>query len=192
MTTIVAIKATDGAVLVSDKRASKGFFIGAKEVQKIYKLDDTLGVAMAGLMSDAEYVINVVKAERNLARQRRGFRLSVRESAKLIANMNYSAMKSFNPFYTELLVAGNDAEGPHVMSSDMSGSITTEDFTASGSGSPMAYGVLESGFKKGLTLEEAKDLGERAVRAAMERDPGSGGGVDFLMLPLDSVAKVKA
>lgn len=192
MTTIVAIKANDGVVLVSDKRASKGFFIGAKEVQKIYKLDETLGVAMAGLMSDAEYVINVVKAERNLARQRRGFRLSVRESAKLIANMNYSAMKSFNPFYTELLVAGNDAEGPHVMSSDMSGSITTEDFTSSGSGSPMAYGVLESGFKKGLTLEEAKDLGERAVRAAMERDPGSGGGVDVLMLPLNSFAKVKA
>jgi proteasome beta subunit len=192
MTTIVAIKANNGVVLASDKRASKGFFIGSKEVQKIYKLDDNLGMAMAGLMSDAEYVINVVKAERNLARHRRGFPLSVRESAKLVSNMNYSAMKSFNPYYTELLVAGNDAEGPHVFSSDMSGSITTEEFTSSGSGSPMAYGVLESSFKSGLSVEEAKELGERAVRAAMERDPGSGGGVDIVAFPINGVGEVKA
>ena len=47
MTTIVAIKSNDGVVLASDKRASKGFFVGSKDVQKIYQLDDSLAAAIA-------------------------------------------------------------------------------------------------------------------------------------------------
>ena len=114
---------------------------------------------------------------------RRGFPLSVKESAKLISNIVYSSMKSYNPFYVELVVAGVDREGAHVYTSDMSGAITSEDFMSSGSGSPIAYGVLEQGFRKEFNLDEAKKLAEAAVRAAMERDPGSGNGVDVLAIP---------
>jgi proteasome beta subunit len=92
-------------------------------------------------------------------------------------------MKSYNPFYVELVVAGVDLEGPHVYTSDMSGAITSEDFMSSGSGSPIAYGVLEQGFHKEFSLDDARKLAESAVRAAMERDPGSGNGVDVLAIP---------
>src|SRR5256885_5450580 len=54
---------------------------------------------------------------------------------------------------------------------------------SSGSGSPIAYGVLEQGFRKEFSLDEARKLAEAAVRAAMERDPGSGNGVDVLAIP---------
>ena len=47
MTTIVGIKTNEGVVLGSDRRASKGFFIGSKITQKIAKIDDTLAVAIA-------------------------------------------------------------------------------------------------------------------------------------------------
>src|SRR6266576_2266894 len=80
-------------------------------------------------------------------------------------------------------VAGVDREGAHVYTSDMSGAITSEDFMSSGSGSPIAYGVLEQGFRKEFSLDEARKLAEAAVRAAMERDPGSGNGVDVLSIP---------
>src|SRR2546430_17617581 len=65
----------------------------------------------------------------------------------------------------------------------MSGAITSEDFMSSGSGSPIAYGVLEQGFRKEFSLEEARKLAEAAVRAAMERDPGSGNGVAVVAIP---------
>ena len=39
MTTIVGIKTKEGVVLGSDRRASKGFFIGSKITQKIAKID---------------------------------------------------------------------------------------------------------------------------------------------------------
>ena len=183
MTTIVGIKTNEGVVLGSDRRASKGFFIGSKITQKIAKVDDTLAIAIAGQLSDAEYLIRVAKAERNLLELRRGFPLTVKESSRLIANLAYSGLKSYQPYFVELLVAGVDDNGGHIYAADMSGAITTEDFASSGSGSPIAYGVLESVYHKNVTNEEAKEIATKAVAAAMERDPGSGNGIDVLVIP---------
>ena len=184
MTTIVGIKTKEGVVLASDKRASKGFFVGSKIVQKISKIDETLAIAIAGQLSDAEHLIKVTTAERKLMELRRGFPLSVRESSRLIANLAYSGLKNYQPYYVELLVAGVDSLGAHVNVADMSGAITNEDYAASGSGSPIAYGVLESLYDgRKMTNESAKEVAKKAVLAAMERDPGSGNGVDVLVIP---------
>lgn len=183
MTTIVGIKTKEGVVLGSDRRASKGFFIGSKITQKIAKVDDTLAIAIAGQISDAEYLIRVAKAERKLLELRRGFPLTVKESSRLIANLAYSGLKSYQPYFVELLVAGVDDNGGHIYAADMSGALTTEDFASSGSGSPIAYGVLESVYHKNITNEEAKEIATKAVAAAMERDPGSGNGIDVLVIP---------
>lgn len=183
MTTIVGIKTKEGVVLGSDKRASKGFFIGSKITQKISKIDDTLAVAIAGQLSDAEYLVKVAKAERSIVELRRGFPLSVKESTRLIANLAYSGLKNYQPYFVELLVGGVDDEGGHVYVADMSGAITGEDFAASGSGSPIAYGVLESRYSNEITNEQAKEIATKAVAAAMERDPGSGNGIDILVIP---------
>ena len=183
MTTIVGIKTKEGVVLGSDRRASKGFFIGSKITQKIAKVDDTLAIAIAGQLSDAEYLIRVAKAERKLLELRRGFPLTVKESSRLIANIAYSGLKSYQPYFVELLVAGVDDNGGHIYAADMSGAITTEDFASSGSGSPIAYGVLESVYHKNITNEEAKEIATKAVAAAMERDAGSGNGIDVLVIP---------
>jgi len=183
VTTIVGIKTKEGVVLGSDRRASKGFFIGSKITQKIAKVDDTLAIAIAGQLSDAEYLIRVAKAERKLLELRRGFPLTVKESSRLIANLAYSGLKNYQPYFVELLVAGVDDNGGHIYAADMSGAITTEDFASSGSGSPIAYGVLESVYHKNVTNEEAKEIATKAVAAAMERDPGSGNGIDVLVIP---------
>jgi proteasome beta subunit len=183
MTTIVGIKTKEGVVLGSDRRASKGFFIGSKITQKIARIDDTLAVAIAGQLSDAEYMIKAAKAERRLLELRRGFPFTVKESARLIANLAYSGLKNYQPYFVELLVAGVDQVGGHILSADMSGAIIDEDFASSGSGSPIAYGVLESAYTRDLTNEQAKQIATKAVAAAIERDPGSGNGIDVLVIP---------
>lgn len=183
MTTIVGIRTKEGVVLGSDRRASKGFFIGSKITQKITKIDDTLAVAIAGQLSDADYMVKLVKAERNLLELRRGFPVTVKESARLIANQAYTGLKNYQPYFVELLVGGVDQEGGQIFVADMSGAITSEEFASSGSGSPIAYGVLESIYHKDMTNEQAKEIATKAVAAAMERDPGSGNGIDVLTIP---------
>lgn len=187
MTTIVGIKTKEGIVLGSDRRASKGFFIGSKITQKITSIDKDLAVAIAGQLSDADHVVKLVKAERRLIELRRGFPVTVRESARLIANQAYSGLKNYQPYFVELLVGGVDHAGAHIFVADMSGAITSEEFASSGSGSPIAYGVLESLYHKDVTNEEAKGIAAKAVAAAMERDPGSGNGTDILVIPSPSV-----
>jgi proteasome beta subunit len=183
MTTIVGIRTKEGVVLGSDRRASKGFFIGSKITQKITKIDDTLAVAIAGQLSDADYMVKLVKAERNLIELRRGFPVTVKESARLIANQAYTGLKNYQPYFIELLVGGVDQDGGQIFVADMSGAITSEEFASSGSGSPIAYGVLESIYHKDMTNEQAKEIVTKAVAAAMERDPGSGNGIDVLTIP---------
>ncbi|MEJ5292536.1 MAG: proteasome subunit beta [Candidatus Methanosuratincola sp.] len=182
MTTIVAIKCADGVVLASDRRASKGGMIGSKAVKKIYPIDSRKAVAIAGQLSDANYLVNLVKAEAKLIEFNRGFPLTVKEVAKLLSNMLYSGMRNYSPYITELLVAGVDETGPNVFEADISGAVTDEMFTSSGSGSPMAYGLLEASFREGLTVKEGAEIAKRAVRAAMERDPGSGNGVQVMVI----------
>ena len=183
MTTIVGIRTKYGVILGSDRRASKGFFIGSKITQKITQIDDTIAVAVAGQLSDAEHIIKVAKSERKLIELRRGFPLTVKESARLIANLAYSGLKNYQPYFVELIVAGVDSEGGHVYVADMSGAITGEEFAASGSGAPVAYGVLENLYHSEMTNDQAKQVAEKAVSAAMERDPGSGNGIDALIIP---------
>eukprot|EP00658_Telonema_sp_P-2_P043711 TRINITY_DN315_c0_g1_i5.p1 TRINITY_DN315_c0_g1~~TRINITY_DN315_c0_g1_i5.p1 ORF type:complete len:111 (-),score=26.24 TRINITY_DN315_c0_g1_i5:451-783(-) len=46
---------------------------------------------------------------------------------------------------------------------------------AVGSGSTFAYGVLDAGYKEDMTVEEACELGQRAIYHATYRDAYSGG-----------------
>lgn len=182
MTTVVGVKCVDGVVLASDRRASKGGMIGSKSVRKIYALDDNKAVAIAGQLSDANYLINLVKAEAKLIELRRGFQLTVKEAAKLLSNIMYSGMRSYAPYVTEILVAGIDETGPRLFEADVSGAITDEEFTATGSGSPMAFGLLEGSYRQGIKVSDGASVAARAVRAAMERDPGSGNGIQVLKI----------
>jgi len=182
VTTTVGLKCNDGIVLASDRRASKGGMVGSKGVKKIYLLDSNKAVAIAGQLSDANYLINLVKAESKLMEFERGFSLTVKESAKLLSNILYTGMRNYAPFITEMLVAGLDETGPRLFEADISGAVTEEKFTSSGSGSPFAFGVLEASYKEGLSSDEASEIASKAVKAAMERDPGSGNGIMVLKI----------
>jgi proteasome beta subunit len=181
MTTVVGIKTQGGVVLASDKRASKGFFIASKEAQKIFKIDEFTASAIAGQVSDAEYLVHLVQAQRRLIELERGYKPSVFETTRLIANSAYSGLRNYAPFLAEFIVAGIDTE-PRLYSTDVSGAISPETFVSNGSGSPIAYGVLESTYKDTMDIKQVEAVAREAVKAAMQRDPGSGDGLEVLVI----------
>jgi proteasome beta subunit len=65
---------------------------------------------------------------------------------------------------------------------DPLGSVIEDKFTAVGSGSEIAMGLIETDFKDGLSVEDAKGLARKAVKAASARDIGSGEGLDMLII----------
>ena len=192
-TTTVAIVAKDGIVLAADKRATAGHFIANKSIRKIFEVSDSMALTMAGTVSDAQLLCKLIRAELKLKKMRTGRESTVKESANLLANLVYANIRKFSviPGIAHFLFAGKDETGFHAYDLYPDGSLSeTDDFVSSGSGSVMAYGVLETLYNKGLTVDEAVKLAIKSVNAALQRDSASGGGIDVVSITQTGVKRV--
>ena len=86
------------------------------------------------------------------------------------------------PFIADILVGGYDNQGPQLFNIDMFGSVEEKNYVTTGSGSPVAYGLLEEDYKDNLTLDEAKSIALRAVKAAITRNIGTGDGINVALI----------
>lgn len=186
MTTTIGIKTRKGIVVAADRRVSAGTsFIASKTGKKIHKIDKRIGVSIAGLVADAQNIIDRLRAEFRLYEYERGHRMTIESAAQFIAKVFHGYYRSGAPLYAQLLIAGLDGPSmePHLYLMDPTGALIPDDrYISSGSGSPISYGVLESGYRDDLTLEEAEKLALRAMRAAIERNPHTGNGIDLVVI----------
>lgn len=191
-TTTIGIMCKDCVVLAADKRATAGNFIANKKVDKVVPINDRMAVTTAGVVSDIQLLIKVLKAELKLKSIRVDREPSVKEAANLLTNIVYNNIRKYSaiPGITHFLLGGADANSVQLYDLFADGSITEiDDFVASGSGSEMAYGVLESTYKKDMTEAEGVEMAIKAVNAAMQRDSASGEGIDVYVINKSGVRK---
>jgi proteasome beta subunit len=183
-TTTIGIVFKDGVILATEKRATMGYMIASKKAKKVYKVAERIGMTTAGGVGDAQQLARILTVECNLYQIRRSRSITVGASATLLSN--YLNQNRYFPFYVQLLVGGFDENGPSVYSVDaMGGATKEEEIVATGSGSPMAYGVLEDRFRKDMNEDEAIDIAIRALKSAMKRDAGSGEGIHVVVITKD-------
>jgi proteasome beta subunit len=183
--TTIGVVFNDGVILASEKRVSYGYMIMSRVAKKVFKLTDTIGAACAGLVSDMQVLIREVEAYANLFQLDTNRPLAVKSAAKLMSNLLFN--RRMFPLITQTIVGGTDDEGASLYVLDVLGSVIPDKYTAVGSGSEIALGVLEQGFKDNLTLKEAKDLVTRSIKSAISRDVMSGDGVDFLIITKEGI-----
>jgi len=181
--TTIGVTFKDGVILASEKRISYGYLIVSKTGKKVFKITDHVGAACAGLVSDMQVLIREVSAYGNLFRLDVGRSISVRSAAKLMSNLLFN--RRLAPLITQTIVGGVDEEGPSLYSLDPLGSVLPDKFTVVGSGTEIAMGVVEEGYKDNMDAEQAKELVVRAMKSAVSRDIMSGDGVDFLIITKD-------
>ena len=183
-TTTVGIVCRDGVVMATEKRATMGNFIASKRAKKIYKISDRVAMTTAGSVGDAQFLVRLIKVEMNLYEIRKEERPSVRAIATMTSNLLNSVR--YFPYLVQLLIGGIDDRGASIYSIDpIGGAIEETDIVATGSGSPMAYGVLEDAYRDGITVDEAVELAVRAIHSAMRRDSASGDGIDVVKITED-------
>jgi proteasome beta subunit len=180
-TTTVGLVCNGAVVLGAERKATMGYLVASKHTHKILPVDEHIAMTIAGLVGDAQALERYIKAELKLYRLNEERRISVKAASYLIANILYA--RRFYPYYVQLLVGGYD-DGPHVYSLGADGSVLEEkEYFSTGSGSPMALGVLEDGYRKGVGVEEAKKLVARSISSAVKRDIASGGsGIDITVV----------
>lgn len=180
-TTTVGLICDGGVILASEKRATMGSFIASKAAKKIYQVDDRMGITTAGIVGDAQALVRLMSVEAKLYKIRRGEPMTVRGMSTLLSNVMSS--QRFFPYIVQLLIGGIDRDGPHIFSIDPFGGNTEEkEIAATGSGSPIAYGVLEDRYSKDLSLEDGIALAIQALHSAMKRDSASGEDMEVIVI----------
>ncbi len=183
--TTIGVVCTDGVILASEKRVTYGHFVMSKGGQKVFKITNQIGVACAGLVGDMQILTREVEAQANLFSMDVKRPISVRATAKLMANILFN--RRYTPLITQTIVGGMDEEGPSLYVLDVLGSLLPDNYAAVGSGTEIAMGVLEESYKETLTIAEAKEVVLKAIKSAISRDALSGDGIDFLIISKDGV-----
>lgn len=181
-TTTCAITCNDGVVLAADTRASAGLFIADRHVMKIQKVDDHLGMTIAGGVADAQNLVDTMRYNSNIYRLSRKEPIPVGSAARLCSNILFN--QRYFPYYVQIIMAGFDhreKEGK-IYNIDLFGSITTEKFISTGSGSPVAYGYLESEYKDGISVNNAYKIAIQSIAAAIRRNAGTGDSINAVII----------
>jgi len=192
-TTTVALLCKDGIVLAADKRATSGYLISYKKFDKIINITDNIAVTVAGTVSDVQLLAKYIKAELKLKQIRTDRESSVKEAANLLAMLVYNNIRKLSmiPGISHFIVGGKDESGFHVYDLSPDGSIVeVDDYISSGSGSVMVFGVLETLYKKNMSIDEGIKLAAKSVNAAVQRDIASGNGIDIVTITKDGIKKV--
>jgi proteasome beta subunit len=173
-TTTIGIATDEGVLIATDRRASLGGrFVSNKQVVKVEEIHPTAAMTLVGSVGGAQSFISSLRAEVNLYETRRGDDMSIEALATLAGNFARGG-----PFFAiNPILGGVDDEGSHVFSIDPAGGVMKDDYTVTGSGMMVAYGLLEGEWHEDIEMDEARRLAARAVHSAAERDTGSGNGL---------------
>ena len=187
-TTTLGIVCKEGVVIATETRATMGTLIAHKETKKLYKIDEHIALATAGLVGDLQVLARYLNAEANLYRLKRDVKMPVQSAATLMSNiMN---QRKFYPYYVQLILGGFDSTGGHIYSLDAAGGAIPDKYTSGGSGSPYVYGVLEDLYEENMTVDQGIDIAIRAIDAAKKRDSASGGLTNIAVITKDGFKEI--
>jgi len=171
----------DGGVVVAvDSRATQGNYIASQTVKKVIEINPYLLGTMAGGAADCKFWERELGRRCRLSELRNKERVTVAAASKLLANILYS-YRGYG-LVMGTMITGWDKTGPHLYYVDSEGNRLQSNMFSVGSGSSYAYGVLDSGYRRDMSCDEAIELGRRAIYHATHRDAYSGGSVNVYIV----------
>ena len=192
-TTTVGMVCKDGIVLCADKKVTAGYLIAHKKFEKVIKINDYIALTVAGSVSDVQQLVKLIRAELKIKDVRTRRSSTVKEAANLLSMFVYGNIRKLSmiPGIAHFIIAGKDDYGFHMYDISPDGSIVSiDDFVSSGSGSVMAYGVLETLYKKDMSIDDAVKIGAKAINAAIQRDIASGNGIDIVTVTKEGIKNI--
>jgi proteasome alpha subunit len=168
-TTAVGIKCSDGVVLIVDKRVSSKL-LEPSSIEKIFKIDEHIGVASSGLVGDARALVDRARVESQINRVSYNEAIDVETLSKKLCDhmQTYTQFGGARPYGTALLIAGVSDGEPRLFETDPSGTLLEYKATGIGTGRPAVMKAFEENYHEGISCEDAILLGLKALHAATE------------------------
>jgi proteasome beta subunit len=178
-TTIVAIRCATGVVMAGDRRATAGYTIAGRRMEKVAPADDWSGVAIAGAAGPAVEMVRLFQTQLEHYEKVQGDGLSLEGKANQLAQMVRANLPAaMSGFVVVPIFGGYDQRRGigRVFNFDATGGRYEEiDFTAQGSGSVHARNWIKSGWHDAISADDAVDLAIRSLFAAADEDVATGG-----------------
>jgi len=172
-TTTLAFEFKEGVLIAVDARATQGPFISSQQVRKVIEINDFLLGTMAGGAADCQFW------EKYVAMMCRNYELrnGNAPSVAMASMMLCSIMKQYKGYGLSMgtMFTGSDKTGASLYYIDNDATRLRGRLFAVGSGGTFAYGVLDTQYRYNMSLEEAVNLGIRAIASATFKDAASGG-----------------
>jgi proteasome beta subunit len=194
-TTVLAIRYAGGVVMAGDRRATAGYQIASRRIEKVFPADDLSGVAIAGAAGPSVDMVRLFQVQLEHYEKIEGEQLSLEGKANQLAQLVKANLPAaMQGFVVVPLLAGYDErrERGRVFSYDVAGGKYEEaDFQAQGSGGVHARNWIKASWREDLTAEEAIELSLRALFAAADEDAATGG-PDLVRRIFPNVAVIEA
>lgn len=178
-TTVLAIRYEGGVVMAGDRRATSGFTIASRRVEKVFPADDYSGVAIAGAAGPAVELVKLFQVQLEHYEKIEGEKLSLEGKANQLGQLVRANLPAaMQGFVVVPLFAGYDERRSRgrVFSYDATGGKYEEaDFQTNGSGGIHARNWIKALWREGMSRDEVVDLALRALFAAADEDTATGG-----------------
>lgn len=171
-TLAIGIKCKDGVILAVEEKSRK---LQLSDVtQKIFQVDDHIGVAAAGYIPDARTQVDHARFFAQSNRLIYDEPVDVEGVAKNLADMaqQYTQYAGVRPFGVALILAGVDKNGSSLFLTDPSGTYIGYNAIAIGAGSDQVNEFLEKNYRADIDREEAAILAIESIYLVSEDKTG--------------------
>ncbi|HUU75233.1 MAG TPA: archaeal proteasome endopeptidase complex subunit alpha [Methanoregulaceae archaeon] len=168
-TTAVGIKCSEGVVLIVDKRVSSRL-LESSSIEKIFKIDEHIGVASSGLVGDARSLVDRARIESQINRVTYDEKIDVEALAKKLGDhmQTYTQFGGARPYGTALLIAGVSDGECRLFETDPSGTLLEYKATGIGIGRNAVMKVFEEEYDYDAALKDVIHMGIKALHDATE------------------------
>jgi proteasome alpha subunit len=155
----VGVKAVDGVVLAGEKRSPHPL-ADLESLKKILLIDDHVGTAIAGLHADARKLIDQARVQAQVNKLHYDEPISVQSLVVNICDDKqlHTQYGGARPYGVSLLLAGVDDHGPHLYTTDPSGSFWGWKATAIGKESDVVRDFFNEHYKSNIKIDAALTL----------------------------------
>lgn len=177
-TTILAVRYAAGVIVAGDRRATEGYQISGRRIEKVYKVDEWSAMAIAGAAGPCLEMVRLFQTELEHYEKIEGTTLSVDGKANKLAQMVKGNLPAaFQGLVVIPLFAGFDhrQSSGRIFKYDVAGGRYEEtDYHATGSGGKDAKTTIKQYFKPGLNEQDALSVSLEALFNAAEEDVATG------------------
>ncbi|MDQ3952409.1 MAG: proteasome subunit beta [Actinomycetota bacterium] len=178
-TTVLALRFGDGVIVAGDRRATEGFQIAHRSIEKVFAADDMSAVAIAGAAGPAVEMVRLFQTELEHYEKVEGERLTLEGKANKLSQMIRANLPAaMQGLAVVPLFAGYDEgrkEGRIFKYDITGGRYEEDDYHATGSGGKDARSSLKKRFRADLSRDDAVKIAIEALFDAADEDVGTGG-----------------